>query len=968
MTPESSTNKSSDYLPQSANLLLTAAAEAVNVLLTQADYKPAIQQALAIIGRAADVDRVYIFETHPAPAGGGTLVSQRYEWARPGISAQIDNPAMLNLDLERSSPEMYAHLSAGKIYAGLVREFTESERKFLEDQDIVSIILVPIKIEEKFWGFIGFDYCRGDRCWTDFESATLTTISANIAMLIVHKQNEQSLKLFQAAIESASDSIGLTDMQGRHFYQNAAFSELFGYTLKELENDKALTLTFCNEGKKQEVFATILGGGAWQGELEMRNKSGRVIPIYLRAYPVRDSAGRQFAVMGIHTDITRRKESERKLQESELRYRRLVENITDYIYTVKIEDGQAVSTVHAPNCVSVTGYTLEEFQADRDLWLKMVYAEDRERVIRHARDILDGKMIQPIEHRIYHKNGSIRWVRNTPVPHFDAGGRMISYDGLLHDVTDRKAAEAKIKEHADHLEILNRIIMAVNRSGNLNMLLEEALKASMETVLFDSGGIYLVDARNATAELVCQSGLKDDYVRQSGKVAVNAANNRLLYLEGQAVFTDTYSFGSSGHAAGWNVNSIAKIPLIAKDQVIGAIVLINSKGHAFNVQEKELLISIGRQLGTAITKMRSETALRESERKYRTITEQSLVGIHIIKEGLMLFVNEGWTKITGYHQDEVKTWGVEEYLKIIHPEDRSLFLQQCRLKQLGITDNVLSIYDCRFLSRGGDVKWVSIHSRPVEFADGRAVVGMIVDISDRKLASAALVDANKQLTSINAHLSQREMELLQANRDKEVLLKEIHHRVKNNLQIINSLINLQIHNIADETAVGLLKECQNRIKTIAMVHEKMYQIGDLAHVEIGSYLDSLVHHIGHVYLTNPKAVAFDIDAGNILLPLDQAIPCALLVNELVSNSMKYAFPGNNQGKIALSMSADGGDHYLLVVSDNGVGLPDDFDCHKTKTLGMQLVTTFVSQLRGTVELVRKPGTTFKIRFASSEKT
>jgi len=108
-------------------------------------------------------------------------------------------------------------------------------------------------------------------------------------------------------------------------------------------------------------------------------------------------------------------------------------------------------------------------------------------------------------------------------------------------------------------------------------------------------------------------------------------------------------------------------------------------------------MSVGRQIGTAVTKMRSEIALRESERKYRTITEQSLVGIHIIKDALIIFINEGWTKITGYNSDEVKSWGIEEYLKIIHPEDRSLFLQQFRIKKIGLAENVLSIYDCRFL-------------------------------------------------------------------------------------------------------------------------------------------------------------------------------------------------------------------------------------------------------------------------------
>jgi PAS domain S-box-containing protein len=945
-----------------SEILLMAAAESVNLLLTDINPATGIARALSNIGQAAEVDRVYIFENHQDPATGKMLTSQRYEWVREGVAAQIDNPDMINIDYMKQYKLFYETLSSGKPISALARELPAQEKLLLDSQQIISILLVPIKISGSFWGFIGFDDCRRERSWTSTEIATLTTVSINIVYLLLQKQTEQLLRRFQAALDGSSDAIGMADMQGHHFYQNEVFTKLFGYTVEELEKAGGPMVTYHDQAICRGVFKNILKGGSWHGELEMCSKSGEIMSIFLRADTIKDSDGKPFAVMGIHTDITKRKSTEKALQENELRYRRLVEAITDYIYTVKVENGRATSTTHAPNCLSVTGYTTDEFQADQDLWLKMVYTDDRQKVIQQAQNILNGITIRPIEHRIYHKNGSIRWVRNTPVPHYDSSNKLISYDGLIYDVTDRKKAEEKMKEHADHLETINRIITAVNRTDNLNMLLDEALKASMEMVLFDSGGIYLVNANNSTAGLVCHEGLSEDFIRQAGILQISAANNRMLFIEGNPVFTDTYSFAQSEQTAKWDMQSVAKIPLISKDNVIGAMALINSKGHTFNESEKELLISIGRQIGTAITKMRSETALRESERKYRTITEQSLVGIHIIKDSLMIFVNEGWTKITGYNSDEVKSWSLEEYLKIIHPEDRSLFLQQSRMKQMGIAENVLSIYDCRFLSKTGEVKWVSIHSRAVEFTDGCAVVGMIVDITDRKLTSAALVTANKQLTSINEHLSQREQELIKANSEKEVLLKEIHHRVKNNLQIINSLINLQIHNINDAAAVGLLKECQNRIKTIAMVHEKMYQIGDLARVLIGDYLESLTHHIKHMYLTDPLSVSITINAKDIILPIDKAIPCALLVNELVSNSLKYAFPKQKSGLIEINMSCDTDGQYMLIVADNGIGLPANIDYHKTKSLGMQLVTTFVNQLDGKIDLQRSQGTRFIIKF------
>ena len=958
----------SEELLKRTELLLMASAEAINALLTEADSSAGIARALSIIGHAGDVDRIYIFENHADPKTGAMLTSQRHEWAREGITAQIANPAMQNIEYMQGFKRWYDKLSSGQPISGVLRDFPEQEKPLLESQDIISILAVPIKISGQLWGFIGFDDCRRERLWTPSEIAILTTISANIGHLLLQRRTDQSLRLFQAAMDGAGDAIGVSDMQGHHFYQNEAFTKLFGYTVEELEKVGGPMVTFHDQAISREVFKTILAGESWQGEIDMRSRSGRIMPILLRANAIKGNDGKPFAVFGIHTDISKRKEIETALQKNELRYRRLVEAITDYIYAVKVENGQAVSTIHGPNCISVTGYSSEEYQADQNLWLKMVFPDDRQNVVQQAQRILNGETIQPIEHRIYHKNGTIRWVRNTPVPHVDSSGKLASYDGLVHDVTDRKNAEEQLKEHANKLEILNRIITAVNRVDNLNMLLNESLKASMEMVLFDGGGIYLVNPDNSTAELICHRGLPEDFIKKAGVLQTSAANYRMLFVEGNPIFSDNYSLTSSEHSAKWNIRSVARIPLVSKDKVIGAMALINSKGHTFNNNEKELLLSIGRQIGTAIAKMRSETALRESERKYRTITEQSLVGIHIIKDALMIFINDGWTKITGYNADEVKSWSVEEYLKIIHPEDRSLFLQQSRKKQMGLAEGVLPIYDCRFLSKNGEVKWVSIHSKTVEFADGRAIVGMTVEITDRKLATDALVAANKQLTTINEHLSRREQELLKANNEKEILLKEIHHRVKNNLQIINSLINLQIHNIADRNAVGLLKECQSRIKTIAMVHEKMYQIGDLARVDIGQYLDSLTRHISHMYLTDTSSVTIKVNAKEICLPIDQAIPCALLVNELVSNSLKHAFPEHKAGEINISMYADESGHYILTVSDDGIGLPPETDYRNTKSLGMQLVTTFVNQLHGTIELTSKPGTCFTISFAQSQPT
>ncbi len=206
-----------------------------------------------------------------------------------------------------------------------------------------------------------------------------------------------------------------------------------------------------------------------------------------------------------------------------------------------------------------------------------------------------------------------------------------------------------------------------------------------------------------------------------------------------------------------------------------------------------------------------------------------------------------------------------------------------------------------------------------------------------------------------------------ANRDKEILLKEIHHRVKNNLQVVSSLLKLQVSHVEDEKARQLLRECQNRIKSIAIVHEKLYQAPNLAEVNVGEYIQSLAKHLFRAFLVDPESITVKIEAGNVALGIDKAIPCSLLINELVSNSLKYAFARSNTGEISIRLQAAPGARYILEVADSGCGLPAGVDFRNTSTLGMQLVMTFVEQLNGTITLDKSCGTRFIITFTDEKK-
>ncbi len=199
-------------------------------------------------------------------------------------------------------------------------------------------------------------------------------------------------------------------------------------------------------------------------------------------------------------------------------------------------------------------------------------------------------------------------------------------------------------------------------------------------------------------------------------------------------------------------------------------------------------------------------------------------------------------------------------------------------------------------------------------------------------------------------------------RKKEVLLKEIHHRVKNNLQVISSLLYLQSKRVDDQRLVEMFNESSNRIKSMSLIHQKLYQSQNAATIDFAEYIRDLTDALFNSYGVRRDVVRLTQQIDGIVLNVDTAIPCGLIVNELVSNSLKYAFPDGKQGQIHVSMRRNGNDRFTLVVSDTGTGLPKDFDYRESPSLGLKLVHTLVDQLGGTVEVDREGGTQFRITF------
>jgi two-component sensor histidine kinase len=289
-------------------------------------------------------------------------------------------------------------------------------------------------------------------------------------------------------------------------------------------------------------------------------------------------------------------------------------------------------------------------------------------------------------------------------------------------------------------------------------------------------------------------------------------------------------------------------------------------------------------------------------------------------------MGDGWAE--GVHKDDLDGC-LKNYLESFR--SRKPFEMEYRLRRFD-----------------GEYRWIHDFGRPFSDLDGNfaGYIGSCYDITEQKLSEEKLKALLKE---------------------KEVLLREVYHRVKNNFQIIASLLNLQSQSIHDEQDLKLFKESQDRLRMMSLIHEKLYQSKDLTSIDFADYIRTLATQLFHSYNADPTCINLSIQAEKVSLAVDSAIPCGLIINELVSNSLKYAFPPGWNGKgtieVALHHKQDG--QIELSVADNGVGLPENFDIQKTQSLGLHLVTILSEdQLHGKLDVFRGKGAKFVVLFSA----
>ena len=365
---------------------------------------------------------------------------------------------------------------------------------------------------------------------------------------------------------------------------------------------------------------------------------------------------------------------------------------------------------------------------------------------------------------------------------------------------------------------------------------------------------------------------------------------------------------------------------------------LDYSGTNINFQGKPAVLGVAYDI-TELKK--TQQALIDSELKYRTLIENmSEVIIYADNEDRIIFVNDNAISMFGYSKDEligrisVKMLVDEEYYEFV--KDR------IKLRRHGFTDK----YEVKMKRKDGEIIWVEISSAPLKDVNGKIIgsIGIYSDITDRKKYENTIENSLKQ---------------------KDLLLKEIHHRVKNNLQIISSLIKLQSAHVKDKEIHSLFSESQNRIKTMALIHEKLYRSTDISVIEFYDYIKNLVDSLYASYGMSSERVRPVIEFRSIYLDIDTAIPCGLIINELVSNCLKYAFPALRKGQITIDLLEISESEYMLKIHDDGIGIEESINFGNTNSLGLKLVKILSEQLGGKAEIHRNNGTEFRINFKRS---
>lgn len=516
--------------------------------------------------------------------------------------------------------------------------------------------------------------------------------------------------------------------------------------------------------------------------------------------------------------------------------------------------------------------------------------------------ILDNGEISDYELKLKNINGELVYASVNAHFLFDSNKQPIGIEGSLRDITQKKITEKALEESEGRFRTIFENTGAATIIFNKEGIITLANKEMTKLFKYSSEEI---ENKKKWAEFVYPDDLSKmvKYHNKREKKPASAPNSyETRFVDRQGAVHDTKI-------------TVDKIP--GTDDYVTSVLDITDLKNAYR-------------------------ELESSETRFRSLFENNPVPYQSLDMyGNYIDLNEQLSELLGYPREEILGKSFSDFWTSEIVEDFPKKFDY--LKNHGWVNNV----EINLVCKNGDIKTVLLTGRtqkdPItgQFLRTHCI---LYDISERKLM---------------------EDKLKKSLEEKDLLIKEIHHRVKNNLLVISSLLNLQSNLIKDKEAKNIFRESQSRAKSMAIIHERLYSSDDLKRIDFGDYIRTLSTELFYTYVLDPSTIQLNLNVEKIMIDINTAVPLGLIVNELVSNAMKYAFPDGKQGEIDISFNQIG-NKYVLIVKDDGVGIPADLDIKKVKSLGLQLVLSLTDQIDGVLKLNRENGTDFEITFKEVE--
>ena len=793
-------------------------------------------------------------------------------------------------------------------------------------------------------------YCRyevryqtqnGGFCWMEVTARVtknadreITGITGTLNDVTERRQAEDQLR---AVINTVPGLVSWVSRDGHYLGVNQQLAHTLN---QEPEEFVGKEIGFMNRSSSfvRFMYEFLASGEKFTSQvLESKVQGGETRSFLMAAQKYRQAS----AAVLIGIDITERKQAELALKESENQFRQLAENIEQVFWMVDLTEQNFIYI--SPAYESTWGRSVQSAYDSPTDWLEAIHPDDYQKVLYASRKQIRGEYDQ--EYRIVRPNGEIRWIHDRAFPVRDERGKVYRIAGIAEDITERKQAKEALKKRERYLKALVGVQRRLLASAVDESLYQEVLAILGEAC--EASRIYVYEnfvdeegkprgrecaqwcATKSCPQINHEAHQNFSYQEYLGTEAV-AQLEKGEFLqkivsdlpeEKQAFFDEQ------------NILSFLMIPLIVNGEFFGVIGFDNCEA---NTTWGRLEVGLLSSAAAAIALAKEKQLTQETLQQQLTAIETTTDGIMIMgASGQIHYVNPAYCQMLGY---ESPTALLETQWRNHHPSEELPRIQNEIFPQLqsqgGWNGDV-----CAQHKNGHTF----IQELSMNLTDNGEIVGVCRDISDRK---------------------QAEEQLKASLEEKELLLKEVHHRVKNNLQVISSIFSLQSQTLEDEHALAIIEESQNRINSMALIHEKLYQSPNLANVDFAEYIRDLTYHLLASYNVNPDWIQTDMNIESIALNLDSAIPCGLLINELVSNSLKHGFPNQRSGTIHIFLGVKDSEQEMLClkVEDDGVGLPENFNPRKSTSLGVSLITSLTQQLRGKLKFQNNPGASFEITF------